>query len=261
VTRFPEQRSRIGLTYVGHGTVLVELDGLRILTDPWLRARLGPLVRFPSLRLPAPEVHAHLDAVLLSHSHVDHLDPASLRRIDHDTRTIVAPGCGPALVRLGFSRIEELLPGEATTVGTVRVVATHARHVSARTPLHSIVPSLGFICAGSASVYFAGDTALFGGMRSLWDDLDVALIPVTGIGPRAPEGEHLGPLTAARALTLLRPKVAVPIHWGTMGVPRNRRLQALSERAATLFAQHAAELAPEVKVVVLPPGESADLCV
>lgn len=256
MTRSPQHPS-IGLTYVGHATVLIEMDGVRLLTDPWLRPRLGPLVRFAPVSLPSPEIHRDLDAVLLSHTHVDHLDPSSLRRIDRGTRAIVAPGCGPALVRLGWGRIEELLPGEATTVGTVRVVATHARHVSARTPLHSIVPSLGFVCSGSSSVYFAGDTALFEGMRDLWDDLDVALIPVAGIGPRLPEGEHLGPLTAARALALLRPKVAIPIHWGTMGVPGNRRLQGLSEHAGELFAEHAAELAPGVRVIILSPGESA----
>jgi L-ascorbate metabolism protein UlaG (beta-lactamase superfamily) len=255
VTAPSEHASLVGVTYIGHATVLIELDGLRLLTDPWLRPRLGPLVRFASLAPPTRQTHDALDAVLISHTHVDHLDPPSLRRIARDTRVIVSPGCGPALLRLKFSCIEELLPGETTTVGTLRVTATPARHASARTPLHSIVPSLGFICSGSASVYFAGDTALFEGMRDLASDLDVALIPVTGIGPRLPEGEHLGPLTAARALTLLRPKVAIPIHWGTMGVPGNRRLQALSENAGRLFAAHAAELAPDVRVIVLAPGE------
>jgi L-ascorbate metabolism protein UlaG (beta-lactamase superfamily) len=249
----------VRITYVGHSTVLIEMDGVRVLTDPWLRLRLGPLVRFAPLPKPSPETYANLDAVLLSHSHVDHLDPASLRRIDRGTRVLAAPGCSSALTRLRFASIEEMLPGQATTVGTVRVVATGARHQSARTPLHSIVPSLGFVCAGSASVYFAGDTALFAGMRDLWPGLDVALIPVAGIGPRLPEREHLGPLTAARALTLLRPKVAIPIHWGTMGVPGNKRLQAHSEHASRLFAEHAAELAPDVKVIVLAPGTATQV--
>lgn len=244
----------VRLTYVGHATVLLELDGVRLLTDPWLRARLGPLRRV--MPLPAPESYAALDAVLISHAHVDHLDAASLRLLAGTPRVIAAPGCRAVLARAGFTDIEELVPGEATTVGTVRVVATPAQHVNSRSATRAAGPSLGFVCVGRTSVYFAGDTALFAGMRTLWPGMDVALIPVAGIGPRQPEHKHLGPLTAARALTLLRPKVAIPIHWGTMVVPGNRRLQAHSRLAGVHFARHAAELAPDVHTIVLAPGDT-----
>jgi L-ascorbate metabolism protein UlaG (beta-lactamase superfamily) len=247
----------VRLTYVGHATVLIEMDGMRLLTDPWLRARLGPLRRVPAL--PAPASYASLDAVLISHSHVDHLDAASLRLLAGTPRVIAAPGCRAVLARAGFTNVEELVPGEATTVGTVRVVATAAQHVNSRSATRAAGPSLGFVCVGQASVYFAGDTALFAGMRDLWPGIDVALIPVAGIGPRQPEHKHLGPLTAARALTLLRPKVAIPIHWGTMVVPGNRRLQAYSRQAGYHFARHAAEIAPDVHTIVLAPGETTEV--
>jgi L-ascorbate metabolism protein UlaG (beta-lactamase superfamily) len=108
-------------------------------------------------------------------------------------------------------------------------------------------------------VYFAGDTELFDGMNELGDALDAALLPVAGWGPTLGRG-HLGPREAAVALTRLRPRRAVPIHWGTL---RPFGLRFRHDRAgaepASAFARHAAELAPSVDVRVLAPGEALEL--
>src|SRR5262249_27768632 len=111
---------------------------------------------------------------------------------------------------------------------------------------------------GSARVYFAGDTDLFDGMRDL-APLDLALLPVSGWGPRLPPG-HLDPRGAAEALRLLRPRVAIPIHWGTYSAmswkqPRPR----LDASPASEFERHAGELAPDVDVRALAPGQSTEL--
>jgi len=103
-------------------------------------------------------------------------------------------------------------------------------------------------------VYFAGDTDLFDGMAEL-GPIDVALLPVSGWGPRLPAG-HLDPRGAAEALRLLRPRIAVPIHWGTFRAPFGARPD---DRPAREFAQAAAELAPEVEVRVLAIGETLAL--
>ena len=108
-------------------------------------------------------------------------------------------------------------------------------------------------------IYFAGDTELFDGMSEIDDALDVALLPIAGWGPTLGPG-HLGPREAAVALTRLRPRVAVPIHWGTLyplGL-RFRRDRVLADPPRE-FARHAAELAPEVDVRVLAPGEALNL--
>jgi L-ascorbate metabolism protein UlaG (beta-lactamase superfamily) len=108
---------------------------------------------------------------------------------------------------------------------------------------------------GDERVYFAGDTDVFDEMADL-AGIDLALLPVWGWGPRLGPG-HMDPRRAAEALTVLRPRAVVPIHWGTlwplgMGRVRPHRV----ERPPLEFERHAAELAPEVKVFVTPPGET-----
>ena len=115
-----------------------------------------------------------------------------------------------------------------------------------------------YLVSGSSSTYFAGDTDLFAGMGSITDHLDVALLPVAGWGPRLPPG-HLDPRTAAEALSLLRPRIAVPIHWGTyrrLGLSRD---PLVLREPAEEFARLAAELMPEVEIRVLPVGGSVDI--
>ena len=103
-------------------------------------------------------------------------------------------------------------------------------------------------------MYFAGDTDLFDGMAAL-APLDVALVPVSGWGPKVGPG-HLDPSGAAQALTLLRPTIAVPIHWGTYAVAWSERGDA---SPAERFAREAATVAPDVDVRVLQVGGTLEL--
>jgi L-ascorbate metabolism protein UlaG (beta-lactamase superfamily) len=246
------------ITFLGHSTVLIEVDGLRLLSDPILRPRVGPLVR----AAPAADV-AHvtdIDAVLISHSHWDHFDLASLRMVGRATLVVVPRGMGTLLRARGFRRIVELEPGERIDVGTVGVEATHAEHRGFGRPVFSTDRSVGYLLHGPRLVYFAGDTALFEGMAELARGLDLALIPVWGWGPTVRSSEHLDPLGAARALTLLRPRLAVPIHWGTLH-PVGLRWFRPSTRIDPphQFAQLARRYAPHTSVHVLPVGGSLHL--
>ncbi|HEY5815880.1 MAG TPA: MBL fold metallo-hydrolase, partial [Solirubrobacterales bacterium] len=114
------------VTWVGHATVLAELDGARLITDPVLRARVGPLRRHGPP--PAPGATKGLDAVLISHLHHDHADLPSLRRIDREVPVLAAPGSAGLLERQGFAAVSELAPGESSRVGEVVVTAVEARH-------------------------------------------------------------------------------------------------------------------------------------
>jgi len=140
-------------------------------------------------------------------------------------------------------------------VAGVRVTATVAEHPARRGPRSPWVPSLGFLLEAERRVYFAGDTDVLESMGDL-RPLDVALLPVWGWGPKVGAG-HLNPRTAAEALRLLQPRVAVPIHWGTF-LPIGRRGHRLQDPPHE-FARHAAELAPAVEVRILAPGEALDL--
>ena len=118
---------------------------------------------------------------------------------------------------------------------------------------------VGYVVEGPRRVYWAGDTALFDGMRDLAEDLDVALLPIWGWGPTLGPG-HLDPERAARALAMLRPRFAVPVHWGTLAPLGAKRVWPwLFERPAREFVEWAQRLAPEVEVRVLKPGQSLRL--
>jgi L-ascorbate metabolism protein UlaG (beta-lactamase superfamily) len=245
------------LTWVGHATVLLELGGARLLTDPLLRTRLGHLRRHGAR--PSPEVTEGIDAVLVSHVHFDHLDVRSLRSVARGARVIGPQGAGRLLRRIGFAQVDEVVAGDRVTVGGATVTALPAVHDARRGPLGATAATLGYEIAGAQRVYFAGDTELFDGMRSLAGRFDVALLPVWGWGPSLGPG-HMDPLGAARAVAIVRPTIAVPIHWGTF-FPIG--LEALRGRALVepprVFARHVAELAPEVEVRVLAPGEALAL--
>jgi L-ascorbate metabolism protein UlaG (beta-lactamase superfamily) len=241
------------ITWVGHSTVLIELDGVRLLTDPVLRPRVTHLRRVGRV---AWDMLRDVDAVAVSHAHYDHLDPPSLRRLGRSVPLIVPRGAG-RMVR-GFERVVELEEGEETRVGGLTVRATHAEHSGHRDFLGSPAAAVGFLFSGTSRLYFPGDTDLFPSMSSLARDLDVAFLPVAGWGSRVPRG-HLDPARAAEALGLLRPRVAIPIHWGTYRmIGLSRDPQALREPAES-FARLAAELAPEVDVRVLPVGGTTSL--
>jgi len=200
----------------------------------------------------------NVDAALVSHAHWDHLDLPSLKRLGGTPQVVVPRGMGPTVRRRGLARVSEVDVGEVVEIGAVTVTATLAEHDGRRGPLAPDSPSLGYVVSGTQRVYFAGDTDLFGGMAEL-GHLDAALLPVAGWGPRLPPG-HLDPRRAAEALGLLRPRVAVPIHWGTYSVISLRRRDAERDRApAEEFERLARELAPEVDVHVLAPGESLAL--
>jgi L-ascorbate metabolism protein UlaG (beta-lactamase superfamily) len=240
------------LAYVGHATVLLDLDGVRLLTDPLLRNRVAHLRR--STRID-PDVRRGIDAVLVSHLHFDHLDIPSLRRLGTGTPIVVPRGSSRLLRRQGFTDLTELGSGDEITVGALRVRATPAFHDARRMPLGIRAEPLGYVVSGSRKVYFAGDTDVFEAMADI-GPIDVALLPVAGWGPALGPG-HMDAAEAARALLLLRPRLAIPIHWGTY-FPVHLALRgrpSFVDLPGPAFAHLAADVAPGVEVRVLRPGE------
>jgi L-ascorbate metabolism protein UlaG (beta-lactamase superfamily) len=242
-----------GLTWPGHGTALVGLDAVRLLVDPVLTGWVGPL-RNTAPALPAPLL-AGVDAVLVSHVHRDHLDRPSLARLPAGTRVLAPRGAAPLLDGVA-GPVEELDVGDASAVGALTVRATPARHEAVRAGRR--VPALGFLVTGGRTVYLAGDTDLFPGMADVAaaapGGLDAAVLPVGGWGLTLGAG-HLDPVRAACALRLLRPRLALPVHYGTLRLPGVWRLRpGLVRDPGRAFARHAAGTAPDVTVRVVAPG-------
>jgi L-ascorbate metabolism protein UlaG (beta-lactamase superfamily) len=247
------------IDFIGHATLLIELDGVRVLTDPATRARIGPLRRV----VPVPDPHRliDLDLIVVSHLHWDHLDLPSLRDRGTTTPIVVPVGAGSWLRSQGFDDVRELPVGARVEVGSIVVEAMPARHSGRRPPNGPSAATIGFVLRGSRSIYFAGDTDLFDEMAGLASPrLDVALLPVWGWGPTLGRGQHLDPASAAEAVRRIRPRTAVPIHWGTYWpVAMGRVLPARLTEPPAAFAEHVRELAPDVRVLLTEVGERVAL--
>jgi L-ascorbate metabolism protein UlaG (beta-lactamase superfamily) len=246
------------LTYIGHGTTLLRLGGVTVLTDPMLRNWLGPLHRQGPP--PDPSVVEDADAVLISHLHRDHLDIPSLRRLPPTIPLVIPRGARKWAERGGAEEITELELGESISFGEVEVTAVKAVHNGHRDRTWGDpIQPLGYVIeAGDRRIYFAGDTDLFPEMGEL-GPIEVALLPVWGWGTSVGNG-HLDPPRAAKALEIIRPRLAIPIHWGTFypAGMRWRRPEPLVEPPHA-FARWAGSLTPEVEVRVLQPGDETSL--
>lgn len=243
--------------YVGHATVLLELDGVRVLTDPFLRHAIGPIRRV------VPDADSALlgdiDLVLISHAHLDHLDVPSLRLLGPRPRLIVPEGTGDRIRAACDNEIVEVTVGHSVAQGPLTVTATPAVHDLPRVGPGRRTQALGYRIDGSQGIYFAGDTDVFLGMADLSIGLDLALLPVWGWGPRLGPG-HMDPRRAAEAAALLRPRVAIPIHWGTLWPAGLRRVAGdRLSRPPVEFSGSAADLAPDTRALILQPGETAEL--
>lgn len=239
----------IALTWIGHSTVLIEAEGTRLLTDPVLRSRIAHLRRIVP---PPPDPGlGHLDAVLISHAHHDHLDLPSLAGLP-SACPVFAPRASARILRRRKLNACPLEVGERARVKELVVVAQQAEHSGRRQPLSRGDETLAYLVEGPASVYFAGDTDVFEEMGELAGRVTVALLPIWGWGKRVGRG-HMDPERAARAAALLEPAVAVPIHWGTLASPFAPWVGD-PDAPARAFARHVRRLAPQVAVEVLAPG-------
>lgn len=246
------------INYIGHATILVDIGRIRVLTDPVLRDRIFFLQRHG--HNPAPDILSHraADVVLISHMHYDHADLPSLRQLPPTTRVIAPYGSGRYLERWAGVQVHEMREGDRVRIADVEITALPANHGAGHSGYRP-AGCLGYALRNRLSVYFAGDTDLFEGMYDVGRefDLDLALLPVWGYSYRVGPG-HLTPLTAAQALRRLRPRMAVPIHWGALRLPGPYALwEGIDHmhQPPHSFAAHAKALVPETEVRVLQPGE------
>jgi len=244
--------SGLRATWLGHSTVHLHIDGTRVLTDPVWGPRASPLSWAGPRRWYAPVIPLaempRPDAVVISHDHYDHLDrPTLLAMRDWDVRFVVPLGVGARLVGWGIpaARITELDWWESTTVGSLEITCTPARHASGRT-LFDKDRTLwaGYAFRGPAHrVYFSGDTGLFNGLEAIGARLgpfDLTLIEAGAYGAAWPDW-HLGPEQAVEAHGRVKGRVMLPIHWGLFDLaahgwtePVERVLEAARARGASV---------------------------
>ena len=206
-------------TWLGHSCVLVELAGVRVLSDPVFNHVGGAgIVRRIHGRLPfGPWDSA--DLVVLSHMHHDHTDLPTLSRL-RGSPVVSPPGGAAWLRKHGCHVVAELSAGESYSAGGVTVSAVPASHDGGRRggPKATAVGHL--VSDGGRTVWLAGDTDLYDTMDQLprWSPsggIDLAMVPVWGWGPNLGDG-HLDPIRAAEAVARCQARRAVPVHWGSL---------------------------------------------
>jgi L-ascorbate metabolism protein UlaG (beta-lactamase superfamily) len=256
------------ITYIGHATLLLELAGVRVLTDPNFESRLGrflPRVSPPGVDLDALPA---LDALLLTHAHADHLSFKSLRRLPQDIPLYAPPPVARWLARKGYMHAVPLDAGESAEVGKgrLRIYAGRATHQGSRYGFDRWrgAANMYLLETKAESVFFAGDTALTPtthGLveRVLWSqqrELDLALLPI-GYAPPWKPGFRRGHLTADDALVLfktLRARAMMPYHWGTFHHLTATAHDGINRLRAQLEGHDVRE-----HVHVIEPGDSLTL--
>jgi L-ascorbate metabolism protein UlaG (beta-lactamase superfamily) len=230
-THAPDSGLRV--TWLGHSTLLLEIDGVRILTDPVFGERASPFsFAGPKRFHPVPVAIAGLppiDVLLLSHDHYDHLCSASIRELaQRPLQVVTALGVASHLESCGMppERIHELDWHEHIELPGVRFTATPAQHFSGRSTFdrNSTLWASWVIETANHKLFFSGDTGLFDGLAEIGQKhgpFDLTLLEIGAWHP-AWGNIHLGPENALIAHEMLRGKILLPVHWGTFDLALHR---------------------------------------
>ena len=247
-------KSGLRVTWLGHSSVLLEIDGARVLVDPVLSLRASPSEAFGPKRFhPAPMTVADLpriDIVIITHDHYDHLDMRVIRDLATSSNHahieyVTALGVGAHLEAWGVheSHITELDWGEQTETHDVTLTACPARHFSGRALKRNQTLWASWVIASqNHKVFHSGDTGFFEGIQNIGDEhgpFDLAMVKMGAYDALWPD-IHLNPEEAVRAHTMLRGRVLLPIHWGTFNLAMHawrEPIERLLEAAGPAHAQ------------------------
>lgn len=251
---------RPSLTWVGHATWLIRMAGHRVVTDPVWSQSLGPgLGRNVPPGLPLAD--ARPDVVLISHNHRDHLDAPTIKQIGPKAVYVAPEGLGGFFRKRGMPEVVELAWWQRQTIGDLTVTLVPSQHWSQRTPFDQNRTLWGgYVVEGSdRAVYFAGDTAYFGGFREIGErfpGIDAALLPIGAYDPEwFMRSQHMNPDDAMAAFLDLGARILCAMHWGTFKLTD----EPLNEPPERLLEARDREGVAEDKVWIAAIGESREL--
>jgi L-ascorbate metabolism protein UlaG (beta-lactamase superfamily) len=240
------------VTWLGHASALVELGSRRVLLDPLGRDRT--------------RAAGAVDAVLITHSHVDHLNRWSLKAVDRAAHLVVPRGAKPVVADLGFAKVTEVECGDHIDLGGLDIVAVPTRHDQGRWRKGDAPTCAGYVMTQNGhAVHHAGDVdfsdhAVFDDIGKRFPDLDATLLPIGGMLPvwyyrmrrlAFDRGVHIDPDCALDIFQRMGARALVPVHWGTVNLrlgppsmPRRRleKIAAAREIAGVKVLAHGEQL-------------------
>jgi N-acyl-phosphatidylethanolamine-hydrolysing phospholipase D len=251
------------ITWIGHATFLVQVDGVNILTDPVWTEHVGPLNVLGAQRLVPPGVRfedlPRIDAVIISHDHYDHLDAPTVARLAHTFHpTFLVPlGYKAWFASLGVTEVVELDWWQSHQLRGLTFTATPAQHSTGRTLFdHDRRLWASWVVQGkSRRFFFAGDTGSDPHMKAIAERLgpiDVAALPIGGYSSyQSKHPNHLNPEEAVQLFEDLHARLLVPMHWGTFKLNR----EPFREPPERLLKE-ALRRGDEERIALLSPGET-----
>jgi L-ascorbate metabolism protein UlaG (beta-lactamase superfamily) len=254
--------SGLRITWFGHASALVEIDGARILTDPWWSERASPLGWAGPQRWFAPPIPLDalplIDAVVISHDHYDHLDRDTILAMKAwKTKFVVPLGVGAHLRKWGIarSRIVELDWWQEADIAGLRIVATPARHKSGRTAWTGGEAFwAGYALIGDRHrIWYSGDSGYHAGLAQIGRRLgpfDATLIDSGQYDALWPD-VHFGPELAVEAHRAVRGKAMIPIHWATVKLAEHGWTEPV-ERVLAAARCH------DIRVLAAQPGKGVE---
>jgi L-ascorbate metabolism protein UlaG (beta-lactamase superfamily) len=263
---------QFGITFIGHASFLLQIGGLNFLIDPvfahWLV--LIHRMRRPGVRI---QDLPPIDAVLLTHAHMDHLNFPSLRKVIRHTRkltgkpplVIVPKNVQDLIEKLGFSEVRALNWWQSTNIGGIEIVSTPAQHWGARVLSDTHRGFGGYnLQYGSQSIYHSGDTGYFSGFHEIRARLapQVALLPIGAYKPDSFRGVHMSPEDAVLAFLDLGAQSLIPMHYGTFSLseePMDEPLQRLRQSAEQAGISKNLDILTEGETQILSENQTAAL--
>ncbi|WP_421385090.1 MBL fold metallo-hydrolase [Bacillus salacetis] len=256
--RLQKNKDKPSLTWIGHSTFLIQLDGLNILTDPVWARRMGTGKRLTEPGLTLSEIPA-IDIILISHGHYDHLDFATIKRIKGDPVFYVPHGLKSAFTRRGYERIVEADWWDSFSEKGVLIDFVPAQHWTKRTLTDTNTSHWGgWVLRGEhhkQSIHFVGDTGYFRGFKEIAEKLspDIILMP---IGAYEPEwfmrDSHINPEDSVTAFKEMSGGLFIPMHYGAYRLADDTGPEALSR----LLAEWENQQLEREKLKILDIGET-----
>jgi N-acyl-phosphatidylethanolamine-hydrolysing phospholipase D len=257
--------SEFTVTWVGHSTLLIQLDGINILTDPIWSDRCSPVQFMGPKRVVLPGIKFEdlppIDVVIISHNHYDHLDKNTIKMLGNIPFYFVPLGVGGFLKDQGISRYIEMDWWDSVTFDQLKIVCTPAQHFSGRKGFDNnrTLWSSWVIIGQNRRIYFGGDSGFFPEYVTIgkqFGPFDLTCLPIGAYKPRwFMKPLHMSPGDAIQAYIDLKGDYFVPIHWGTFPLAD----EPLDDPPAELKRQIAEKELDSSKFLILKHGETRTL--